>query len=151
MNIGNKMKKGKKIWHFCSSEYPNSGKNWPLSYTTPWIWWERSKHEATNKYNKTNNPHQKVKKQTPPSTIPKTCRLVGTASLFPTGCTSCTGSALSTSAKFAETTATGAEGPSRCTSRSGGTPTAWNASKFPTPSTSKISPPSMTPSPFTKS
>ena len=138
------------MWPFWSSESQNLGKNWLQSYTTRWIWCERSKLEATNKLNKTNNNHLKAKRRTPRSTTPRIYLWDGTVSQFHIGCTSCTVWVLNTNVKYVETTVIGVGGRSRCTSRSGGTPTVWSVSRFQTPSTSRTSPPSATLSPFMK-
>lgn len=82
------------------------------------------------------------KKQTPPSTTPKTYLWAGTESLFPTGFINCTDSESNINAKYVVTIATGDEEPSKCIFNSGDTLMEWNASKFPTLSISKTSQPS---------
>merc|ERR1712194_144989 len=85
------------------------------------------------------------------STTRSICPWVGMASLFPSGSTSCTGWASSTSARSVATTRTGVDEHSSAISRSGDTHSACGASGFRTPRISRRSQRSRTRSHFTRS
>ena len=114
-------------WPSSSTESLGWGRNWLQCSMTRWTLSERNKQEAMKKSTRSSLSNHRKKKPMLPFITLRTCHSAGMVNLFLTGSTNSTAWVSSTNARSAGTTVIGVVEPSRCTSKSGGTLTVWNA------------------------